>query len=111
MPLQGRIPFLILISMPKSASHLLRTSAAAMLTEFCSGSVGMLSDPGPVISEMTIPESIFLPSMMSKGSFSASPNTSNPAPMLEVVAGAAILIHSSAILLTRSCGAVPLHLL
>ena len=65
MPLQGLMPFLILISMPKSASHLLRTSMAAMLTEFCSGSVGMPSDPGPVTSEITIPDSIFLPSIMS----------------------------------------------
>ena len=65
MPLHGRIPFLILISRPKSASHLLSTSAAAMLTEFCSGSVGMLSEPGPVTSVITIPDSVFLPSMMS----------------------------------------------
>ena len=113
IPLQGRIPFLILISMPNSASHLLSTSLAAMPTEFWSGSVGMPSDPGPETSEMTIPDSIFLPSMMSKGSFSASPNTSKPAPMLDVVAGAAILIHSSAMVFTSSleCGTPTIVLL
>ena len=65
MPLHGRMPFLILISIPNSASHLLRTSFAAILTEFWSGSVGIPSDPGPETSEITIPDSIFLPSMMS----------------------------------------------
>ena len=97
MPLHGLMPFLILISMPKSAPHLLRTSAAAMLTEFDSGSVGMESEPGPETSDMTMPEGIFLPSMMSYGSSSEIPKMSKPAPMLEVVAGAAILIHSPVI--------------
>lgn len=42
IPLQGLMPFLILISIPKSASHLLRTSAAAMLTELLSDPWGFL---------------------------------------------------------------------
>ena len=65
IPLHGLIPFFILISIPKSASHLLRTSAAAIPTELEDGSRGMESDPGPETSVMTIPDSIFLPSMMS----------------------------------------------
>ena len=65
MPLHGLMPFLILISMPKSAPALFSTSAAAMVTEFSAGSFGMPSLPGPEISLMTNPFSIFLPSMMS----------------------------------------------
>ena len=65
IPEQGRIPLVILTSRPKSAPALLRTSAAAMVTEFLAGSRVMLSDPGPCMSEMTIPDGIFLPSIMS----------------------------------------------
>ncbi len=101
IPLQGLMPFLILSSIPKSAPHLRRTSAAAIPTEFFSGSVGMLSEPGPLTSDMTMPDSILLPSIVSKGSFRANPNTSKPAPMLEVVAGAATRIHSSVIFFMR----------
>ena len=88
IPLHGLIPFLILISIPKSEPVLFNTSVAAIPTEFLVGSVGMPSLPGPEISVILIPESIFLPSIVSNGSSSANPNMSNPAPMFDVVAGA-----------------------
>ncbi len=97
IPLHGLIPFVIFSSIPKSALVLFRTSAAAILTEFFSGSYGIDSEPGPLISVILRPDSIFLPSMMSQGPSNASPKVSNPAPTLADVAGAAILNHSSLI--------------
>ena len=68
---------------------------------FFSGSVVILSAPGPSMLLMTMPEGILRPSTMSYGSWKARPKVSKPAPMLEVVAGAAIFTHS--LLIGISC--------
>ena len=101
IPLPGRIPLVIFTSTPKSAPAFLRTSFRAMVTEFFSGSLVIFSAPGPSMLLMTMPEGILRPSTMSYGSWKARPKVSKPAPMLEVVAGAAIFTHS--LLIGISC--------